>query len=96
MALKELEVAKECAVVVSDEVECDECAVHMSNFSELQSKYATLLDEYGELKDRSVFLGACKSCSSLQSELVEKNAKISFLSRTVQIALLLSVHIVRA
>ena len=81
LALKELEVAKECAVVVSDEVECDECAVHMSNFSELQSKYATLLDEYGELKARPVLLGACKSCSGLQSELAEKNAKISILEK---------------
>jgi hypothetical protein len=62
---------------VSDEVECDECAVHMSNLSELQSKYAALLDENDVLKSRSGLLGECKSCSGLQSELTEKNTKIS-------------------
>ena len=56
-------------MVVSDEVDYDECAVHMSNFFELQSKYASLLDEYGELKARPILLGACRPCSSLQSEL---------------------------
>jgi hypothetical protein len=35
LALKKLEVTKKCVVVVSDEVECDECAIHMSNYSEL-------------------------------------------------------------
>jgi hypothetical protein len=32
---KELEEAKKLVIHVSDEVECDECAVHMTNFSEL-------------------------------------------------------------
>jgi len=73
---KEHEEAKKLVVHVSDEAECDECAVHMTNFSELQSKYAVLLDENDELKARSSLFGACKSCLSLQSELVEKNAKI--------------------
>jgi bifunctional DNA-binding transcriptional regulator/antitoxin component of YhaV-PrlF toxin-antitoxin module len=44
IALKELEEAKKHAVVVFDEVECDECAVHMSNLTDLQSKYVDLLD----------------------------------------------------
>ena len=61
---------------MSDEVECDECAIHMSNLTNLQSKYVALLDENDELKSRSGLLGACKSYSGLQSELVEKNAKI--------------------
>jgi hypothetical protein len=78
---KELEEAKKLVVHVSNEVECDEYAVHMTNFSELQSKYATLLDENNELKTRSSFLGVCKSCSSLQSELAEKNAKILALEK---------------
>jgi len=47
-------------VVVSDEVECDLCADHMSNFFELQSKYVCLLDEYDELK-------ASLSCSMYAS-----------------------------
>jgi hypothetical protein len=78
---KELEEAKKLVVHVSDEVECDKCAVHMTNFSELQSKYAALLDENDELKARSSLLGACKSCLGLQSELAEKNAKIFALEK---------------
>jgi hypothetical protein len=61
IALKELEEAKKHALVVSDEVECDECAIHMSSLSSLQSKYVALLDENDELKSRSSLLGACKS-----------------------------------
>jgi hypothetical protein len=80
--VKELEEAKKLVVQVSDEVECDECAVHMTNFSKLQSKYAALLDENNELKARSSLLGACMSCLGLQSELVEKNAKILALEKT--------------
>jgi hypothetical protein len=78
---KELEKAKKLVVHVSDEVECDECAVHMTNFSKLQFKYAALLDENDELKARSSLLGACKSCSGLQSELIERNAKILALEK---------------
>jgi predicted neuraminidase len=78
---KELEEAKKLVVHVFDEVECDECAVHMTNFSELQSKYAALLDENDETKVRSSLLGACKSCSGLQSKLAEKNAKFLALEK---------------
>jgi hypothetical protein len=60
IALKENEDAKKCAVVVSSEVECDECAIHMSSLTDLQSKYVALLDENDELKSRSGLLGACK------------------------------------
>ena len=79
IALKELEATKKCVVVLSDEVECDECAFHMSSLTDLQSKYVALLDENDELKSRSGLLGACKSCSGLQSELAEKVARISLL-----------------
>jgi hypothetical protein len=78
---KELEEAKKLVVHVSDEVECDECVVHMNNFSKLQSKYVVLLDENDELKARSSLLDACKSCSGLESELAEKNAKILALKK---------------
>ena len=81
IALKELEEAKKLAVVVSDEVECDECAVHMSNLTNLQSKYVALLDENDELKSRSGLLGACKSCLGLQFEMAEKVARISLLEK---------------
>jgi hypothetical protein len=78
---KELEKAKKLVILVSDEVECDECAVHMTNFSELQSKYVALLGENDELKARSSLLGACKSYLGLQSELAEKNVKILALKK---------------
>jgi hypothetical protein len=78
---KELEEAKKLVVYVSDEVECDECAIHMTNFSELQSNYAVLLDVNDVLKAMSSLLGACKSCSGLQSELAEKKAKILALEK---------------
>ena len=77
-ALKELEIAKS-AVAVSDKVECDTCTIHMSNIACLQTKYASLLDEIDEIKARPTLLGACKLCSGLQSELAEKNKKISLL-----------------
>jgi hypothetical protein len=78
VALKEPEIAKS-VVVVSDEFECDTCAIHMSNFASLQTKYATFLDEFDEIKVRPTLLGACKLCSGLQSELAEKNKKIALL-----------------
>ena len=81
IVLKELEESKKLIVVVSDEVECDECAVHMSNLTDLQSKYVALLDENDELKSRSGLLGACKSCSGLQSELAGMVARISLLEK---------------
>jgi len=51
----------------------------MSNFASLQTKYATLFDEFDEIKASPTLLGACKLCSSLQSELAEKNKKIALL-----------------
>ena len=66
---------------ISEETECDACAVHMSNLATLHTKYATLVDEHDELKARSTLLGACKFCSGLQSELAEKNAKLSLLEK---------------
>ena len=81
IALKELEEAKNHVVVVSDEVEDDECAIHMSSLASLQSKYASLLDENDEMKSRSSLLGACKSYSGLQSKLAKKVARISLLEK---------------
>ena len=40
-----------------------------------------MLDENDELKSRSSLLGACKSCSGLQSKLAEKVARISLLEK---------------
>jgi len=72
---------KKCVVVVSGEVECDECAVHMSNLASWRSEYTSLLDDNDELKSRSSLLGACKSCSGLQSELAEKVTRISLFEK---------------
>jgi hypothetical protein len=47
--LRELESTR-ASVVVSDETECDECTLHMSNITTLQTKYSTLLDERDELR----------------------------------------------
>ena len=68
-------------MIVTEETECDTCAIHMSSLVTLQKGYGTLLDEHDESKARSILLGACKSCSGLQSELAEKNAKISTLEK---------------
>jgi hypothetical protein len=81
ITLKKLEEAKKHTVVVSDEVECDECVVHISNLTDLQSKYVALLDENNELKSRSGLLGAYMSCLGLQSELAEKVARIPLLEK---------------
>jgi hypothetical protein len=83
IVLKELEAAKKCALVVSNEVECNQCAVHMSSLTSLQSMYVALLDENDKLKSRSGLLGVCKSCSDLQSELVEKVARISLIEKAI-------------
>jgi hypothetical protein len=58
--------------MVYDETECDECALHISNNISLQTKYATLLDECDELRSRSILIGVCTTCPSLQTELVER------------------------
>jgi hypothetical protein len=56
--LRELE-SPRASVVVSDETECDECALHMSKITTLETKYATLLYERVELRSRSSLLGTC-------------------------------------
>jgi hypothetical protein len=62
--LRELEFAR-ALVVVSDETECDGCALHMSNITTLETKYTTLLDERDELQSRSCLLGVCTTCPGL-------------------------------
>jgi hypothetical protein len=74
------------SVVVSDKTKCDGFALHMSNIATLQTKYATLLDECGELQSRSSLLGACQTCPSLQTELAEKNARIASLEKASSVS----------
>jgi hypothetical protein len=78
--LRELESAR-ALVEVSDETECDECALHMSNITTLQTKYSTLLDERDELRSRSILLVACTVCPDLQFELAERDARIALLEK---------------
>jgi hypothetical protein len=78
--LRELESAR-ASVEVSDKTECDECALHMSNITTLQTKYSTLLDERDELRSRSILLGACTVCPGLQSELAERDGRIALLDK---------------
>src|SRR5579859_5947014 len=79
-ALKELEFARS-SVHISEETECDECAVHMSNFASLQTRYATLMDEIEEMRARPLVLGACKSCPGLRSELAKKDVKLALFEK---------------
>jgi hypothetical protein len=71
---RELESAKSF-VMVFNEIECDEFALHMSNITTLHTKYATLLDECDELQSRSSLLCASKTCPGLKTGLVENNCR---------------------
>jgi hypothetical protein len=53
---RELEYAR-VSIVVSDETDRNKCALHTSNITTLQTKYATLLDERDELRYKSSLLG---------------------------------------
>jgi hypothetical protein len=47
-----LELAR--APVLSDQMACDGCVVHMSNLDTLQSKYAYLIDQLDEVESWKV------------------------------------------
>jgi hypothetical protein len=83
--LRELESAR-ALVEVSDETECDECALHMSNITTLQTKYSTLLDERDELRSRSILLGVCTVCPGLQSDLAKRDARIALLEKASSVS----------
>jgi hypothetical protein len=85
--LRELESAR-ASVEVSDETECDECALHMLNITTLHTKYSTLLVERDELRSRSILLGVCTVCPGLQSELAERerDARITLLEKASSVS----------
>jgi hypothetical protein len=83
--LREIEYAR-ASVMLSDETECDECALHMLNITTLQTKYSTLLDERDELRSRSILLGVYTVCPSLQSELAEREARIDLLEKASSVS----------
>jgi hypothetical protein len=68
--LREFESATTSGVVF-DETEYDECALHISNITTLHIKYANLLYACDKLQSRSILLGACQTCPSLQTELAK-------------------------
>jgi hypothetical protein len=67
--------------VVSDETECDECALHMSNITTFQTKYVALLDECDELRSGSSLLGVCTASHYLQTETTERDTMIALLEK---------------
>jgi hypothetical protein len=83
--------------VVSDEIECDGSALHMSNITTLQTKYAILLDEHDELTTRSSLLGACTDCPSLKAELAKRNTRITLIGKasSVSVSTPTCVHFLR-
>jgi hypothetical protein len=85
--LRELEFDR-ASVVVADKTERDECALHMSNITTLQTKYTTLLDERDKLRSRYSLLGACTVCPGLQTELVERVATIALLEKSRSVSTL--------
>jgi hypothetical protein len=87
--LRELESTR-ASIVVSVETKCDRCVLHMLNITTLQTKYATLLDERDELQYRSSLLGVCTTCPALQTEVAEKNARISLLEKASSMSVLVS------
>jgi hypothetical protein len=83
--LRELESAR-ASVMVSDETECDVCALHMSNITNFQTKYATLLDEHDKLRSRSSLLSACTICPGLQTELAKRDVRIALLEKASSVS----------
>jgi hypothetical protein len=67
--------------VVFVKIECDECALHMSNITTLQTKYVTLLDERDELRSRSSLFGVCIACLGLHTKVAERNVRIALLEK---------------
>jgi formyltetrahydrofolate hydrolase len=69
---RDLESAR-VSFMVSDETECDGCALHMSNITTLQTKYATVIGEHEKLRTRSSILGVCTVSPGLQIEPAKRN-----------------------
>lgn len=52
------------SMVVSNKTKCNECALHMSNITIMQTMYATLLHECDELRSSFSLLDAYQTCPS--------------------------------
>jgi hypothetical protein len=69
--------------VVSDEVECVDCPIFLTNLALFKEKHASKCEELdvlrvevAELKCRSTLLGACASCPVLHGKIDEMHAHI--------------------
>jgi DNA repair exonuclease SbcCD ATPase subunit len=67
--------------VVSDDVECADCSIFLTNLSLFKQKHASKCEELdvlrvevAELKFRSALLGACTSCPVLHAKIDEMHA----------------------
>jgi hypothetical protein len=64
--------------VVSDEIDCCDCSVYLTDLTSLKDKHASTCDELdvlrvevAELKSRHALLGACTSCPVLHGKIDE-------------------------
>jgi hypothetical protein len=71
------------APVVSDEVECADCPIFLTDLALFKEKHASKCEELdvlrvevAELKSRLALLGACTSCPVLHGKIDEKHAYI--------------------
>jgi hypothetical protein len=69
--------------VVSNEIDCGDCTIFLSDLTLLKEKHSSKLEELyvlraesDELKSRSALLGACTTCPSLHEKLDETRAHI--------------------
>jgi predicted nucleic acid-binding Zn-ribbon protein len=67
--------------VVSDEVDCVDCSIFLTDLALLKEKHASMCEELDvlrvevvELKSRSALLGACTSCPVLHAKIDEMHA----------------------
>jgi hypothetical protein len=63
--------------VVSDDVDCVDCSMHLADLTSLKDKHASTCDrldvlrfEVAKLKSRPALLGACTSCPVLHGKLL--------------------------
>jgi chromosome segregation ATPase len=71
------------SLVVSDEVDCDDCSIFLVDLIALKEKHASKCEELDVLrvevakfKSRPTFLGACTSCPVLHGKIDEMHAYI--------------------
>ena len=79
------------APIVSDEKECDECMIHLTELCGLKTKYGARLEELDvaraeidELKSRPALLGACTSCPILHAKPDDACSRVSSLQAALK------------